>query len=134
MATTQGLGRVKVEGARELRRTLKQAGDDLSDLKSAHMDVASIVVPAAQGRAPHRSGALAGTIRPGATKTAAIVRAGSRRVPYAGVQEWGWGRRNISAQPYLGPAARATEVVWVAVYESRIDRILSKVKGTTTHG
>lgn len=122
-------GRLQVEGGPQLRRTLKAAGDDLKDLKSAHMDVAAAVVPRARALAPKASGALSSSIRPGATARAAIIRAGSKRVAYAGVQEWGWGRRNISSQPFLSPAARETESTWVGIYHQRVDEILSRVKG-----
>jgi len=57
------------------------------------------------------------------------VRAGGAKVPYAGVQEYGWPRRNIAAQPYIVPAAHDTEPTWIAVYQARLDELLSKVKG-----
>jgi hypothetical protein len=119
----------EVEGGREFRKTLKKAGDDLSDLKETHRTVAGIVVPVAQRMAPKRSGRLAGSIRPAGTKSAAIVRAGSRAVPYANVIQWGWPARNIVAQPFLTDAAKATEPVWTRVYEAETQRILNKVKG-----
>jgi hypothetical protein len=119
----------QVEGAKELRRTLRKAGDDMKDLKVAHADAARIVSDAAVPKAPRRTGALAGTIRPAGTKTMAIVRAGYARVPYAGVQEWGWPRRNIPAQPYIVPAAHETEADWVKRYDEEIERILGKVEG-----
>lgn len=123
-------GRLEVKGGANLRRTLKNAGDDLlNDLKQTHKDVASLVTPAARARAPKRSGKLAASVRPGATKSAAIIRAGSGRVPYAGVQEWGWGRRHIASQPFMSPAARQTESAWKALYTERVNEILSKVRG-----
>lgn len=121
---------MKVEGARELRKTLKAAGDDLHELRDTHKRVAQQVVPVARTYAPKRTGRLAGSIRPAGTKTAAIVRAGSKAVPYAGVQEWGWGRRNIRAQPYLTRAAKQTEPAWTRTYEVSVQAILAKVKGT----
>ena len=127
MARTRTL--VRLEGARELRRTLRAAGDDLGDLKRAHAEAAGIVVPVAQAGAPRETGKLAATIRGSGTKTQAIVRAGFAAVPYAGVQEWGWPARNIPAQPYLIPAGQATEPAWIGAYEAEVDRILAKVKG-----
>ena len=38
-------------------------------------------------------------------------------------------RRNISAQPFLTDAAKATEPIWVAQYLADIQKIVDKVKG-----
>ena len=119
----------EVEGGKQLRKSLKDVEDGLADLKDAHGDVAQIVADAARPGAPRQTGRLAGSIRPSGTKTMAIVRAGGAKVPYAGVQEWGWGRRNIPAQPYIVPAAHDTESTWVARYKQTVDDLLGKVKG-----
>jgi hypothetical protein len=113
-----------------LRRTLRAAGDDLSDLKRAHAEAAGIVTPVATAKAPRRSGRLASTVRGAGTKTAALIRAGFAAVPYAGVQEWGWPAHSIAAQPFVVPAAQETEPTWLGAYESEVDRILGQVKGT----
>jgi phage gpG-like protein len=118
-----------VEGGKELRRSLKAAGDDLADLKEAHAEAARTVATAAKGTAPVRTGRLAASIRGSGTKTGAIVRAGGARVPYAAIQEFGWPRHNIVGQPYLVPAARETEPDWRRAYEAAVKRILAKVKG-----
>lgn len=123
---------LQVKGARQLRRTLRQAGDDLTDLKATHRKVAGIVTPAAAQRAPVVSGALMGSVRPGATKTAAIVRAGRKRVPYAGPIHWGWAARHIKANPFLSLAATSTEPRWRQVYFQAVEAIVSKVQGAST--
>ena len=120
---------VRVEGARELRRTLRRAGDDLADLKDVHGRVAEKVAVAARPRAPWMTGRLSGSIRTGATKTSAIVRAGGSSIPYAGVQEFGWPRRGISPQPFVVPAAHDTEAAWTAEYVDGIQAIVDKVEG-----
>lgn len=120
---------VRLEGAAELRRTLRAAGDDLGDLKAAHQAAAEVVAPAAASAAPFRSGRLAASVRGSGTKTAAQVRAGSARVPYAGVQEYGWPARGIVAQPYLVPSAEATEPIWYDAYVAEVDTILGRIKG-----
>lgn len=122
---------VKVEGARELRATMKKAGDDLADLKAANAAAAGIVAPAAAGRAPVRTGRLAATVRPAGTKTAAIVRAGRAAVPYAGPIEFGWPGHNIEAQPFITTAAHDTEPEWTEVYWTAINRIINRVRGKT---
>lgn len=124
-----GYATYRVDGAKEMRRTLKKAGDDLTDLKSVHSAIAQVVVPVAVREAPKRSGALASSVRGAGTKTSATVRAGSRAVPYANVIQWGWGRHGIAAQPFMTRAAKQTEPVWVALYTKETQRILDKVKG-----
>ena len=123
-----------VEGARQLRATLRKSGDDLGDLKAANQQAASIVAPAATSRAPKRSGSLEKTIRPGATKTAAIVRAGNNRkagVPYANPIHWGWFKRGIKPHPFLSLAAQATEQQWQTAYEAALAKVLEQIKGTS---
>jgi hypothetical protein len=120
---------VQVQGARELRSSMKRAGEDLQQLKEAHAKVAAQVAPVARSLAPHGTGRLAGSGRPGASQRAAILRFGSKAIPYAGVQEWGWGRRNIPAQPYATRAARQTEPTWTLTYQAAVDQILSRIKG-----
>ena len=121
----------KAEGARELRRTLRRAGDDLGDLRETHRGVAQLVAGTARGLAPVVTGRLRSNIRPGATKTAAIVRAGGARVPYAGPIHWGWPNRGIEPHPFIADAAQQTEQVWVAQYLHGVQRILDRVQGAT---
>ncbi len=122
----------QVEGARQLRATLRRAGDDLSDLRDANRQASEIVAPVAKSRVPHRSGRLAESIRPGATKTAAIVRAGNNRktgVPYANPIHWGWFKRGIKPNPFLSLAAQESENRWRLPYEKALQAALDKIKG-----
>lgn len=120
---------VAVEGGRQLRSALRKAGDDLSDLKTAHKDAAQIAAHASADLAPEASGRLKRTIRASGTKTAGIIRAGTARVPYAPPIHWGWPARHITAQPFLSDGARDSEGRWVRVYEDYVDRALDQVKG-----
>lgn len=120
---------IEVEGARQLRKTLRAAGDDLADLKDANQQAANIAATAAKARAPRRSGTLAGDIRASGTKTAGIVRAGRKKIPYAGPIHWGWPARGITAQPYMTEGAQSTESIWVPLYQQLMDDALKKVKG-----
>lgn len=133
-------GTVQVQGLRQLRRTLRQAGDDLSDLKRINREVADIVTGAAEGRVPTLTGALAASVRGAGTKTATIVRAGRARVPYAGVIHWGrhyWPRKGhpravpsqVEARPFLSDAATSTESIWVGRFEDEIQKILETIGG-----
>ena len=105
---------VQVVGAKELRKTMKAAGDDLGDLKDVHQAVGQLVVGVAQGLAPKRSGALAGSIRATRQAGGVAIKVGSARIPYANPIHWGWPKRNIEAQPFLSDAATQSEAQWVA--------------------
>lgn len=120
---------IRVEGTRRLRRTLRQAGDDLGNLKSAHADAAEIAARASEALAPKRTGTLARTIRGSGTKTAGVMRAGRASVPYAGPIHWGWPARNISPQPFLSDGATNSQGRWLPVYEKAIDDAVRKVRG-----
>lgn len=120
---------VEVVGARRLRRTLRDADGDLADMQRVHHAVASIVAAAAAAGAPRRTGTLASTVRPGKAASRAVVRAGFKRVPYAGPIHWGWPARNITAQPFLVDAAHTTEPRWITKYQSEVNRILQRVEG-----
>ena len=122
---------LRVEGGRELRRTLRNAGDDLQDMKDAHAAAAQIAATASAALAPEKTGRLKNTIRGAGTKTAAIIRAGFARVPYAGPIHWGWGRRYNTAQPFLSDGAQDSEGRWIRLYEEAVDKALEKVKGAS---
>ena len=92
---------IKATGVKELRRELRRMGDDLEDLKALNLDVATLVSDRAKDLVPRRTGNLADTIRPAGTKTAGRVRAGFKRVPYAGVIHFGFPARRIEPQPFL---------------------------------
>lgn len=133
-------GGMKVEGARNLRRSLKQAGEDLSDLKAAHRKAADIAADAARGIVPSRTDRLRKSIRAAATQSAAIMRAGSKRLPYANAVHWGrkaW--PNVShprATPsfmyprlFLTKGAKETEPQWVGLYMQAVEDALEKIEG-----
>lgn len=120
---------VEVRGSRQLRKTLKAAGDDLSELKTVHEAVGALVVGVAKALAPKRSGALAGSVRTARLASGVLVRAGSARVPYANPIHWGWPKRNIAANPFMSNAALQTEPQWVKLYEDELEKIIRKVEG-----
>lgn len=125
---------VKVEGGRQLRATLRLASEDLSNLKDIHSRVAGVVEARAKQLAPKVTGDLAGTIRSSGTKTAAIVRAGYKRTPYPGPNNWGWSQASrvkgsFSGDHWMTTAAKQTEPTWLALYINDVDKALSKVKG-----
>src|SRR5699024_3301456 len=78
-----------------------------ADLKALMGAIGELVADAARPRVPVRTGALARSVRAGKAKTRAVVRAGSKKVPYAGVIQYGWPGHNIEAQPFLTDALAA---------------------------
>lgn len=120
---------IRIEGQRQLRKTLREAGDDLEDLKAAHKAAAEVAAGGSRPLAPVRSGDLSGTIRAGGTKTQAVIRAGKKAVPYAGPIHWGWPKRGIEPHPFLAEGAKNTEPQWVELFYQAMEKALKKVKG-----
>lgn len=119
----------RVEGAKELRASLKRAGADMKDFTAAHRAVSTLVAGRAGPATPRVSGRLAGSIRPGGTQTQAIARAGGVAVPYANPIHWGWPARNIRASLFLTTTAADTEPEWTDIYMARLEEIIGKVHG-----
>lgn len=133
-----------LEGGRQLRKALKEAGNDLSDLKTTHKRAADVVAAASRGKVPVRTGRLKGTIRAAGTKTVGIIRAGTKRVPYAPCVHWGrmiWPSKEAQPNPprspheafiyprlYVSDAARETEPKWIVDYLKKIDELAKRVE------
>ncbi len=124
---------IRVEGGRELRRKFREAGDDMTDLKDLHKQLADDVAGTAKTKVPVRSGRLRNSIRGSGTKTAARVRAGNNRksgptsVPYAAPIHFGWSRRGIKPQPFLYEALDDRRQEVIDRYNDQIDSIIRKV-------
>lgn len=128
MGTYRG-AQAYVQGLNQLRRTLREAGDDLSDLKELNAEAAAIAARASAKLAPVRSGRLKNTVRSSGTKTTGVIRSGTKRVPYAGPVHWGWKKRNIKPQPFLADGTQNSKGEWLPVYELGLDGIVRRVKG-----
>lgn len=131
---------IRVDGARQLRASLKAAGESLQDLKGAHRQAADIAARASAALAPELSGKLRATIRGAGTNTAGIIRAGKKSVPYAPAVHWGrrfWPNKShprstrsvVLGQPFLSDGAQDSEGKWLPVYEAVLDNAIDKVKG-----
>lgn len=120
----------RVEGARRLRSTLRQAGVRASQMRAVNKAAADIVVGAGRISAPRRTGRLAASVRnAGSTPSTAIISAGRASVPYGGPIHWGWPARRIPAQPWLSLAAQATEPRWITEYHDHMDQLIRSVEG-----
>jgi phage gpG-like protein len=108
---------VRVDGLKELRKALKDAEDATPTvLRAALNEAAQVVVKVAKPRLPHRTGALANTLKVASSQTKAQVALGSTRVPYAGWVDFG-GKR-----PHERPYKKSGRYVLPA-YESQKDNI-----------
>jgi hypothetical protein len=126
MATETG---IRIEGLDELARSMRRAGEDMTELKEAHTRAAEIVADRAAELAPRRSGRLAGSIRPAKQAKLARVMAGGAKVPYANPIHWGWPARHIGASMFMVDAAQQTEPEWTKAYLEDVQSILDKVRG-----
>lgn len=122
---------IQVAGGKELRRALKKAGVDIQEMKDTHADVARMVRDRAIERAPVRTGRLKASLRSSGTVTAALVRAGGARVPYAAPIHWGWPRRNIRPNPFIYGAADDTEANWQNAYLMATQAIIRQIERST---
>lgn len=126
-------GVIRVDGVKNLRRTLKAAGADMNDFTVINRAAAAIVQPLAASRAPRgpdEGGHISQTVRIGATRTAGIIRVGNNtRFRYGGPIHWGWPARNIAPNPWVTEAAQDTEPQWIEKYVVGLDKIVSQVKG-----
>jgi hypothetical protein len=93
---------VEAQGMRQLRRRLSMLDKEFDDLKGLHQDLAEIVMNRALALAPVRTGRLKQSIRAAGTQTAGRVRAGFKRVPYAGPVHFGWATRPDAAKGWRG--------------------------------
>lgn len=120
---------VEVEGLKPLIKSLRGMGDDLSDLKDANQEAATIALRGASQRVPRSTGRLAGSGRTARQAARARFQFGSARVPYAGIVHWGWPARDIPPDTYGVDGARATEPLWTATYEAAVQALCDNVKG-----
>ena len=117
---------VRVQGLRETARSLERMGVQVADLKAAFIKIGQLVVHDSKTLAPVRTGRLVNTIKASKTKNKAVVRAGSARVPYAGVIHYG-GYNHITAQPFLTKAVERQEKAAVRVLEDELGRLIRKL-------
>jgi|SRR6185312_3925938 len=125
-------GQLRIDGARELRRTLKRAGADMKDLSALNRQAAAIVLPVARAGTPvgpAKGGHLGPTVRVGATQRAGIIRVGTRAKPYAGKIHYGTPDDVIKPNTWVIDAAKETEPQWTELYWSGLLHIIDKIKG-----
>jgi hypothetical protein len=118
--------KVTVKGVDALTVKLLKFSEDVENAQVFGNEIGRVIVADASAMAPKRSGALAASIGSTVTSTGIQVYAGSESVPYAGVIEFGWPRKNISSQPYLTPAVYNNMDSIVRKYEDGISKTIKK--------
>tara|TARA_R100001530_G_C4214235_1_gene128283 strand:- start:2 stop:448 length:447 start_codon:yes stop_codon:yes gene_type:complete len=108
-----------LQGDKEFRKMISVLDSKFDDLKEFHQDLADIVMARALTRVPHRSGKLKETIRASGTKTAGRVRAGFKRVPYAGPVHFGWATRPNLSQGWRGGPIMPNPFLYEALDDRR---------------
>lgn len=117
--------KIKIEGLRQLNASLRKFDAELGKApRKINREAATLVAGTAKGRAPRRSGRLAGSIRPGATGTSSYVQS---TLIYARQQEYG-GKHGIARHYLSGAIAEDTPAI-VALYEKRVGELAKQIKG-----
>lgn len=117
---------IKVHGLTELRRDLKAMERTLPrELTKMLREAIKPALPPARSGAPHRSGALAGSMRVGAAGSKAFLRS---RLPYAAVIHWGGVVRPMGVPIRFKSRPFASEAI-----ESKADEIVGKLGDEFDH-
>ena len=116
---------IYLKGLRETVRSLERFGVEAEDLKAAFFKIGNAVADEAKTLAPKQSGALAASIRPSKTKNKSVIRAGSARVPYAGVLEYG-GYNNIEPHNFMRGAIENKQDDTVRTLDEEFAALIAK--------
>lgn len=117
---------IRIEGINKVVRDLKRFGVEVSDLKTAFNRIGNIVVKEAVTLTPTMTGALAASIRASKTQNKSEVRAGSARVPYAGVQHYG-GYNNIAGSYFLTKAIAKKRGEVLNTLDSELNALIGRL-------
>lgn len=124
---------VEIEGLNKFIRAMKKAHETelLSILKEVNTEAAAKVEATARPLTPVGEGGLLASLRSSATERQAVVRAGKKKVPYAGVIHFGWPARNIKPQPFLYQALDRRRSEVFEAYQKGLDRIVAAIGAET---
>lgn len=120
---------VRVVGGERLAATLARAADDMGDMRDGPDTAVRVVVAAARGIAPRRTGRLAHGIEGRVQRGQVGLGVGGPASVYGGVQEYGWPAHGIRPRRFLRSAAESTRPVWEPAYARELQDILETVKG-----
>lgn len=101
-------------------------GAQAGDLRAAFKYIGDMVARTATSFTPTLTGRLASSIRASNTKNKSEVRAGSAKVPYAGVQHYG-GYNNITGSHFLDKAVQQRQGEAVRAMEGELQRLINSL-------
>ncbi|MFC8387048.1 hypothetical protein [Nocardia sp. NPDC057272] len=111
----------QLRGNRRFQTTMRRAQRDMRSTEPSKK-AAQIAARAARAAAPRKSGRLSRSIRANGRTVATTV-------VYAGVQNYGWPRRNIRARAFMYDRMRRVEPTWLRQFTDNTDRALGRVRG-----
>lgn len=126
MARGTGYASIRIDGLNAVVRNLIAIGVEVDDLKSAFSAVAARGARIAAGFAPKQSGRLAGDIRGNRARSKAVITAGRVSVPYSGVQNYGWAKRNITGTGFMQRTDRVLKPYALKQLETAINTQIRK--------
>lgn len=118
--------RVTVKGARQLAASLETFTDTLTHNERADSEAAAVLVGRLRDSAPHRTGALAASIRPAERAGQVAILVGVR---YAAPVVSGVPSRGIRPNRFAERTAQAAEPAVERVYEQSTQAAASKIRG-----
>lgn len=117
---------ISIQGVKEVTDSLDKLARDLKSNIELNKELSTTLSQKASAMAPRLTGALASSVQGNPSAEKAQILAGSEAVPYAGVQEYGWPKRNIKAQPYLNPAVYNNLGYIVEKYNDSIQKAIKQ--------
>lgn len=115
---------IQVEGAREVRATLRKLGQGTRDMSAVHRQVAAMVIGPAQGATRRRSGRLAGSYRVRASAAKASI---ASTLVYAPIQEFGWPRHGITPSHALEGTVEAMRGPIAEAYAKHVGDLVDRL-------
>lgn len=119
-------GGVRITGLNKVVKGLQELGLDLDDLKDAFGTLAAQGARLAAQFVDSRTGRLAGSVRGNRAKNKAVIAAGRAKVKYAGVQNYGWPKKNIAAQQFMQEAEEVLKPIAVRELERAINKSIQR--------
>jgi hypothetical protein len=117
---------VSIQGVDEVKTSINNIVREIKSNLGLNKELSINLAQKASAIAPRLTGALASSIVGNGSSERAQIVAGSSAVPYAGVIEYGWPKKNIQAQPYLRTAVNNNMGYIVQKYEESIKNIVKQ--------
>lgn len=117
---------IETHGLRKVNRAIKNLGVESKDLSAAMQRVGSILVPEVRELAPTLTGALDRSVKASRSQNRIVVQAGSKKVPYVGVQNFGWPGHNIEGKHFMENAVKDKHDAVIAAIEDELNKLIDE--------